>query len=348
MSAESLSAVVLAGTHHWNGSRFERLAPRPLLPVALAPLMSYSLRWLRRGGIRRATICTNARAVEAAFADGRELEMELGYSRDAMPRGPAGCVRDAGLRTGAATLVVTDGTAIPTADFSELLAAHFASGAALTAVVHGGRSSSSPPTPGGVYVFQRRALAHVAASGFQDIKEDLIPRLRRAGERVVAHSSHGLCPQVVDARTYLAVNEWMLHRLAHEAPDALRHATACVEPGAHLVGPVQLGAGARVAAGATIVGPTSIGPGSAVGRDVLVSRSVVGSRCVMGEGSLLHACVMGDDAVIPPFARLFHAVNPPAGAPGLAPARAGDLAAAPDPEYRVSFPGFVLTSRTIG
>jgi NDP-sugar pyrophosphorylase family protein len=346
MSAEDLAAVVLAGTHHWTGSRFERLAPRPLLPVALAPLMSYSLRWLRQGGIRRATICTNRRAVEAAFADGRELEMELGYSRDAMPRGPAGCVRDAGLRTGAGTLVVTDGTAIPTADFTELLGAHLASGAALTAVVHGEGSSS--PTPGGVYVFDRRALAHVAPSGFQDIKEDLIPRLRRAGERVAAHLSDGLCPQVVDARTYLAVNEWMLHRLAHEDGGALVHATACVEPGARLVGPVQLGAGARVAAGATIVGPTSIGPGSTVGRDAVVSCSVVGRRCVMAEESLLHACVMGDDAVVPSWARLFNAVNPPASAAGLAPARARALSGAADPECRVSLPGFVLTSRTIG
>ena len=49
MRADGLSAVVLAGTHHWSGSSFERLAPRPLVPVALEPLISYSLRWLRDG-----------------------------------------------------------------------------------------------------------------------------------------------------------------------------------------------------------------------------------------------------------------------------------------------------------
>jgi len=40
--------------------------------------------------------------------------------------------------------------------------------------------------PAGVYVFERRALEHVASTGFQDIKENLIPRLHRAGERAGA------------------------------------------------------------------------------------------------------------------------------------------------------------------
>jgi NDP-sugar pyrophosphorylase family protein len=313
MSTEDLSAVVLAGTHHWSRSSFEQLAPRPLLPVALAPLISYSLRWLRRGGVRRATICTNGdtRAVQAVLGDGSDLEMELRYYRDATPRGAAGCVRDAGLRAGSASLVVADGTAIPTVDLPALLAAHRASGAAATAVVHQPRSSTAPPTPGGVYVFERRALDHVTESGFQDIKEHLIPRLHRSGQRVWAHPGDGVCPQVFDAQTYLAVNEWMVQRLAQaEGGVVLRHPSAWVEPGAHLVGPVQLGAGALVRSGATVIGPTSVGPGSTVGRDALVARSVMWSHCTVGEGALVHASVLGDGAVIGPAARLFNAVHP--------------------------------------
>jgi NDP-sugar pyrophosphorylase family protein len=105
----SLSAVVLAGTHHWSDSIFARLAPRPLVPVALAPLISYSLRWLRQGGVRLATICANGttRFIEEELGSGDEMDMELGYYRDGTPRGAAGCVRDAGLLTGSETLVVT-------------------------------------------------------------------------------------------------------------------------------------------------------------------------------------------------------------------------------------------------
>jgi NDP-sugar pyrophosphorylase family protein len=314
MSDKQVSAVVLAGSHHWSGSSFERLAPRPLVPVALAPLITYSLRWLRDAGVRRVTICANGatRAIEDALGDGGAFGMDLSYYQDGMPRGAAGCVRDAGARTASETFVITDGTAIPTADLAELLASHDASGAAATAVVHREPSRAASPTPGGVYVFERRVLGHVGENGFQDIKENLIPKLHRAGERVVAHESDGFCPHVLDARTYLAVNQWMLQRLAYADPSAggiFVDPSATVEPGARLVGPVQLGAGVRVEAGATIVGPASIGAESTVARDALVACSAVWSRCAVGAGSVVHGCVLGSDAVIAPSTRLFNVVR---------------------------------------
>jgi mannose-1-phosphate guanylyltransferase len=317
MSTGGLSAVVLAGTHHWSGSSFEKLAPRPLVPVALAPLISYSLLWLRQGGVRPATVCANgtSRAIEAEFGNGGDLNMELSYYHDGTPRGAAGCVRDAGLRTGSETLVIADGTAIPTVDLAELLASHCASAAAVTTVVHRECSPSASPSPGGVYVFERRVLDHIPETGFQDIKENLIPKLHRAGERVVIHETDGFCPHVFNAQTYLAVNQWMLQRLAEKGRDhgeeSLVHPSAWVEPGALLVGPVQVGARARIQAGATIVGPTSIGAESIVGRNALVARSAVWSGCTVGDGSVVHGCVVGDGVVVPPVARLFNNVVGP-------------------------------------
>jgi mannose-1-phosphate guanylyltransferase/phosphomannomutase len=313
MSISDCSVVVLAGTYQWSGSRFQGLAPRPLVPVAQRPLISYALRWARKGGLRSATVCANhaSRAVEAALGHGAELDMDLRYHEDFTPRGAAGCVRDAGLGAGSDTLVVADGTAIPTVDLRELLAWHRASGAAVTAVVH--RSPSAPPIPSGVYVFERRVLSHIPDTGFQDIKEFLIPTLHRAGERVVAHETDGICPRVLNAQTYLAVNRWMLERLAcggqEEGEEPLVHPSAWVETGARLVGPVQLGPRVRVRAGAMIVGPSSIGADSTVGRNAVVASSAVWRGCLLGEGSLLHGCVVGDGGVVPPASRLFHVVR---------------------------------------
>ena len=313
MSAAGISAVILAGTYRWSGSSFEKLAPRPLIPVALTPLISYSLAWLRKGGVREATICANGsgRAIEAALGDGSDLGMELSYYEDSTPRGPAGCVRDAGARAGSETLVITDGTAIPTVGLAELLGSHQASGTAMTAVAHRERADT-PPSPGGVYVFARRVLEHIPRTGFQDIKENLIPRLHRSGERAVVHETDGFCPHVWDAQSYLAVNQWMLQRLAQDTRDRglLIHPSAWVEEGGRLVGPVQLGPRSRVKAGATIVGPTSIGADSTVYPNAVVARSVVWDRCQIGEGSVVHGCVVGSDAVIAPGAGLFNVVRP--------------------------------------
>jgi mannose-1-phosphate guanylyltransferase len=162
-----------------------------------------------------------------------------------------------------------------------------------------------------VYVIERRVLDHVPETGFQDIKENLIPKLHRAGERVVAYESDGVCPRVLNAQTYLAVNQWVLERRVREdgEGEVLAHPTAWVEPGARLVGPVQLGPRVHVHSGATIVGPTSIGPESTVGRNALVARSVVWNRCEVGEGAVVHGCVVGNDAVVAPATRLFNVVH---------------------------------------
>ena len=63
--------VVLAGTYHWSNSSFEELLPRPLVPVAQAPLVSYALRWLRDGGIPRATLCANSASRAVRLVPGR-------------------------------------------------------------------------------------------------------------------------------------------------------------------------------------------------------------------------------------------------------------------------------------
>ena len=312
MSADAVSAIVLAGSHRWSDSVFETLAPRPLVPVALEPLIAYSLKWLRSGGIREATICANGttRSIAAALGGGDTLGMDLGYYEDRTPRGAAGCVRDAGLLGEAPTLVVTDGTAIPTVDLGDLIARHRDSGAAVTAVVHREASPVGGRTPDGVYVFDRRALDLVAGSGFQDIKEKLIPRLHQAGEKVMAYDAGAACPHVFDARTYLAVNQWMLLRMSADHTSRLVDPEACIEPGARLLGPVQVAAGARVESGATVVGPTSIGAGTVIARNALLACSTAWEDCLVGEGAVVHGCVLGDQAVVRPADWLFNVVRP--------------------------------------
>ena len=318
-----IRGIVLAGTYHWSGSAFEDLLPRPLVPVAQAPLVSYALRWLRDGGIARATLCANSasRAMRSYLGGGSRLTMSLEYHEDWTPRGAAGCVRDAATRSDADTLVVTDGTAIPAVNIGLLLDDHRTAGAAATIVVHHDRQARSgerPLNPGGIYVFDRRVLDYIPETGFQDIKENLIQKLYRAGERVVTHAGLGVCPRVLNAETYLAVNHWVIEQIAGdpsplehwgtyvENGETLAHPTAWVAPGARLVGPVLLGPSVKIGAGATIVGPTSLAADTQVGEGALVSRSVTWNRCRIGAGAVVDGCVLADDAEAPPHTRLFH------------------------------------------
>lgn len=313
----AVHGIVLAGAYPRGQSALDDMAPRPLLPVAQRPLVTYSLRWMRGGGIASATICANSAARAIRTGLGRSaFDMRLDYLEDWSPRGAAGCVRDAGERTNAGTFVVADGTAVPILDIDELLEAHHASEAAMTVVV--GADAAGRLRPTGVYVFARRTFGFIPEDGFQDIKEKLIPRLYAAGEQVSTHMASAVAPRVVNVDSYLALNQWAIERASRHAGgtdgfqasgEALVHYSASVDPSARLLGPVLVGPRASVRAGATLVGPVSIGQDSTVGDGAVVSRSVVWSGCVVGERALVDRCMLGDHARIESQKVIFSAVR---------------------------------------
>lgn len=316
--------IVLAGQHAWRDSKFDRLSPRPLLPVANEPLFSYAVRWLVQGGVRDVTISVNSetRAVRHALELMPDVPAVL-LHEDAAPRGPAGCIADATAGTDADTVVVVDGTSVPAASLEALLERHFSSGAAATVLVHpepGQPAEAGRFVPGGLYAFSRRVVDLVPPKGFHDIKEGLLPRLYRAGERTAAFVAAQASPRPLDPASYLALNEWVIERAVAGEPPAgyarrsdgsLCHETAVVSPDAVFVGPVVVGARAQVMAGATVVGPTSIGNDSVLGPRALVSRSAVWNSCSIGEDAVADRCIVPDRCVLRPRARVLSQVLEP-------------------------------------
>jgi NDP-sugar pyrophosphorylase family protein len=325
--ASNTEALVLAGAHTWRATPFDTLLPRPLLPVAQLPLIGYPLLWVRRWGAARVTVCANgwSTAIRQHLARHRRTLPTLTFHEDHGPRGAAGCARDAALGSIGDTFVVVDGTTIPHVNLARIIDEHRATRAALTIVVQpvprGNTQSVSPLVPTGIYVFSRRAMEAVPAAGYQDIKESLIPRLYAAGDLVTTTEAEGTCPRVLDAQTYLSVNQWMIARTAvradtdHEIDPvgrgaaAVIHPRALVSPSALLVGPVLVDAGAEIGPNATIVGPTSIGARSKIGASALVSRSIVWSRTVIGEGAIVDRSVLADHVHVANGARIVGAVK---------------------------------------
>lgn len=318
VSERRLKGIILAGSHNWGDSTFERLLPRPLLPVAQRPLISYSLRWLYESGIQDVTVCANSRlrSMRARLTADCPPGSRIDYYEDRTPRGPAGCVRDAAMFSDADTLVISDGTAIPAVSLDALLETHYRQNAAVTLVVHDEEArpnGAALTSPGGIYVFDRRVLDYIPVKGYYDVKEALIPRLYREGEMVTTYRAPGACARVLNAQSYLAVNHWMLERIS-ELPaglegysgfgDVVAHTTARLAMDARLVGPVLIGADAKVGAGATIVGPASIGAGCSIGEGALVSRSVLWTRCTVGSRATVDRCILADESLVSPDTHL--------------------------------------------
>jgi NDP-sugar pyrophosphorylase family protein len=238
-----------------------------------------------------------------------------------MPRGAAGSARDAALATQGQTFVIADGTSIPRVDLNDVLLKHHTSGAAVTVVVNSEeKRNAALDVPSGIYVFSRRALEQVPAHGFCDIKETLIPKLYDAGERIVAYEAASATPRVMDAATYMAVNEWMIERLVTEGEEQIGysrtangfiHRDAFIADDASIVGPVLVGPGARIESDAVVIGPTSIGREAIVERGALVSRSAVWRRSIVGEYSTADRCIVADDAIVSAGAAAFKDVIVP-------------------------------------
>ena len=164
------------------------------------------------------------------------------------------------------------------------LAPHYASGAAVTAVVHR-ELALGLSQPGRVYVFERAPSNTSAWFGHQGEPD---PGAAPRRWRVVAHVSEGFCPTSSTPRPISpSTTGWSNGSSADGA-----WAASCTRrvggPGGAPGGPVLRGRRPRRGE-ATLIGPTSIGCGSVVGPDALLAARCVG-RCLVG-GSVVHGCV---------------------------------------------------------
>ncbi len=204
--------------------------------------------------------------------------------------------------------IVTDGTSIPTADISALLARHVETGADLTVVAHrrvSPFSAGSQFSPTGTYVFNRDVLDQIPATSFHDIKEGLMPKLYQDGRKIELFEVATASPRVLNADSYMALNRWMIERVSTAtAPSTGRfqglaaHPSAWVDDSAVIVGPVVLGEGARVLSNATLVGPCVIGAGTTVCSQATVARSVVWEHSVIGRDAFVDQCIVAEGATI--------------------------------------------------
>lgn len=323
--AEGLAAVILAGVHDWGGCALHRAAIRPLAPIANRPLLEHLLKLLVDVGVGEAVVCTNGRRAElqAAVEEMSLGDLRVDFHEDPMPRGPAGCVRDAGRAFGDRELLVVEGSVLPHFDVLELLRTHRRSGACLSIAARPvGHPSDPAHEPVGLYVFSAPALDYIAPTGFQDIKEGVIPKLHAAGLRVDAFAITGAAPRLSGIASYFAVNEWAVRSASRggwaldgyeRRGSTLVHVDAEVDPSVQLLGPVMVGPGAVVRRRSIVVGPTSIDREGLVSEEAVVSRSAVWSGAVVEAGAHLDRCIVARGARVAAHTRQFNTVCVPSG-----------------------------------
>lgn len=306
-----MKAVIMAGG---VGSRLHPLThhrPKPMLPVANAPVMEHIVRLLRKHGFRdvTATLQYMPWFIQSHFGDGAPWGVSMSYQVEREPLGTAGGVR-ALARDLDDTYLIISGDALTDFDLTSLLHFHRRHDALVTMAlrrvedvrqfgvvdVDGEgriRRFQEKPAPSeafsnlcntGIYVIEGRALAAVPAGTPWDFARNLFPLLLARGERLFGCELAGYWCDIGTPASYVQAN-W----------DCLTGQVEVEIPGHPMGHGVWLGDGVELGRGVRVEGPALIGDGVRIGRGTRVGPlTILGSGASVEETASLEGALLWD------------------------------------------------------
>ena len=316
-----MQALVLAGG---EGTRLRPLTlttPKPVLPLAGRPFLSFMLDWLHGHGVEEAILSLGflSDAVHEVLGD-IQSGMRLRYVHEDEPLGTAGPVRlaaEEGIL--ADRFFVLNGDVLTDMDLTAELAQHESTGAAGTLAlievddvasygvvptdddgnVLEFREKSPGPAPtnrinAGAYVLERSVVDLIPAGRAVSFEREVFPQM--IGNGLFGWAADAYWIDIGTPERYLeATGDLLAGRVESTLPD--RDETGSIIYDGSLTNGAHIGPHA-------VVGPhCNVGADAAIERSVLYDRVVVGSDAVLrdsivGAGARIGAGVRMQDAVI--------------------------------------------------
>lgn len=313
-----MHAVVLVGGF---GTRLRPLTytvPKPLLPIGDRPMLEHLLERLARGGVTDAVLALGFKPDPffAAFPGDRCAGVNLTYAVEDSPLDTAGAIGFAARRAGIdSTFVVANGDVMTSLDVSSLIDFHRRSGGEATISLtpvddpsQFGIVETEPnglvkrfvekPSPGettsnfasaGTYVMEPRSLERMPDGQKLSIERVVFPAIVNEGA-LFAMATNDYWIDAGRPDTYLDAN---IH-LVRSGLASPTHESAVVGEDVEVTDAV-VGARAQVGRGASLRRSVIL-PGSTIGRDAIVSGSLV--MGVVGDGAVVIDSVIGKDGVV--------------------------------------------------
>ncbi|HLG76245.1 MAG TPA: mannose-1-phosphate guanyltransferase [Ktedonobacteraceae bacterium] len=334
-----MKAVVMAGG---EGSRLRPLTirrPKPMVPIAGKPVMEHILNLLKRHGITEVVVTVQylASNIEDYFGNGSQLGMRITYSREDVPLGTAGSVKNAEELLTEPFLVIS-GDALTDYNLSEIIDYHNnkKSLATLTlAHVHNpleygviitnedGHISQFLEKPSwgevfsdtintGIYVLDPQIFSYFDKDKPFDFSQELFPSMLKKGDPIYGYVASGYWCDVGNLSEYMRANADALNgRVDIEIPANNIGGNIWCEEGveidedAQLYGPIYLAHDCKVKSGAIIHGPSIIGHYTIIDERAQVDRSIVWNNSYVGERSELRGAIVGSATSIKSKAVMF-------------------------------------------
>jgi mannose-1-phosphate guanylyltransferase len=315
-----VQALVLAGG---EGTRLRPLTltlPKPVIPLAGRPFLSFMLDWLHRHGVDDVLLSCGYRShdVERVLGD-IYRGMRLRYVVEDEPLGTAGPLRlaaDEGVLDD--RVLVLNGDCLTDIDLTAELAQHNATKARATLALVPVDDTSSygvvPTTddgeveaflekrPGpaptnrinaGAYVLEREIVERIPAGRAVSIEREIFPEL--VGDGLYGYLSDGYWIDIGTPERYLeATYDLLAGRVESELPERDETASLVYEP--------CITSGARIGPLSVLGRHCSVGDGSTIERAVLHEDVRVGQECEVVESVVADGARVEDGARIGPDA----------------------------------------------
>ena len=339
-----MRGIVIAGG---LGTRLRPLTltrPKPLMPLAGAPLLEYQLSYLRSAGISEVCFATNymADAVEKEFGDGSRLGMKISYAVEEEPLDTAGAIRNAYDAIPGEDCVVFNGDVIHGFDIADIIRRHEERDAFVTltlrkverphayGVVPLGdddkvlgfleptdeqkHAATGPPTGefdtinAGLYVMRKEALEEIPQRRC-NIEREVFPKFISEGKAVYGDVRQGFWIDIGSPRQYLQAIAAIVSGEVGSPRSFLRVEEAAVDPDADVADDVRLCCGCSVGAGAVIesgaeICNSAILEGARVGSGSKVMWSIIGEGTVIGEHTEVRESAVAPGSVLGAFSRM--------------------------------------------
>ena len=312
-----MKAVILSGSPGTSWFPLANEIPKLLLPIANERSLQFTLRSLRRSGVINVAIIGST--VQHCDPDTiekvsrTEPGLKISYFEEAQPCGTAGALK--GLRGFLGTssfLVLGANVFCDGLDLKSIIAFHQSKRAFATIgvelipndlstlenievakdgrvleshLLHHSHDRRRPLRPCGIYVFQAEVLDYIPLLGHMDIKEQLIPRLRSEGERVLAHRTPEPLKKIDTITDYFQLNRELLIAIARRS---MERGSAT-----RLMDSVWVGKGVEMGPRVDVVGPVLIGDHCQIGNRVrIIGPTVIGDHSQIEELSYIRECIL--------------------------------------------------------
>ena len=288
-----MRAVVLVGG---EGTRLRPLTltrPKPMLPVGGIPMLARKLAHLAEHRVTEAVLSLGYRpdAFIAAFPSGEAAGVRLQYAVEPSPLDTAGAIRfaaaEAGFLDGSADpIIAANGDVLTTLDLTAQVAFHRSVGAratiALTRVEDPSAFGVVPCDPDG------RVIAFVEKPKREDAPTNWI----NAGTYVLDPS----VIRAIPAETRISIERIVFPDLVAEGTLYAVHADdPWIDAG---IPSTYLQANLDAIGGSNSSAAGIVHPSARVSAGAIVECSVLGARCVIGQGAVVRRSVLLDGAVV--------------------------------------------------